>query len=190
MIVIIVFIMTMHTPPDFLREIMDGAFESVFVVLSNGIIWHMNKSARQIFHVISAGANDEHTHVSTYLSFYKTNAPNHKKLEVTWGDFSSEAGPFTNETWITSGIGTPSIGDIIPLTINIIRVTSSAKDLDRSVEEKSGQRHASSYYVLYMQNVASTTNENRLQSQTQNSIITTDSGNTLIITVKKKLDRN
>ncbi len=167
---------SMHTPPDCLRAIFDGAFESVFVVLSNGIIWHMNKSSRQMFHVHTAGTNDEHTHVSTYLSFCTTSySPNQNKLEVTWGDISAEE-LASNETWITSGVGTPTIEDIIiPLTINIIRVTLSAKELDQKGEGGSENRHGNCYYVLYMQNDASTKHEAGLQSQTQNSLVSMDS---------------
>ena len=140
----------MHTPPDFLRAVADGAIESVFIVLSNGIIWHMNEPARQMFHVHTAGANDEHTHVSTYLSFCKPNAPNYKKLEVTWGDFFSETGPFTNEKWFASGIGTPAVGENIPLSINLIRIKHSEEAQEVSHTSRIRQQQDKCYFVLYM----------------------------------------
>ncbi len=140
----------MQTPPDIVRAVTDGAFESVFVVLSNGIIWHMNESSRQMFHVISAGANDGHTHVSTYLSFCKSHATNHKKLEVTWGFFLSDAGSSTNEKWIASAVGTPTVGENIPLSINLIRVKNSEEALEVSNTSRTGHQQDKCYYVLYM----------------------------------------
>lgn len=164
----------MHAPPEFLRSVVDGAFESVLVVLSNGLIWHMNESSRQMFHVNSDGRNNRTAHVSTYLSFCKLDRPNRHSLEISWGDLIAEE-PSLNDKWKTSGIGMSIIGDNFPLTINIIRVTKSENKLDRSDEKRRGHQNVNCYYVLYMQDDVGRKSDNGPQNRTENNLTATDS---------------
>lgn len=130
--------MTMESPPGLLRAVVDGAFEAAVIVLSNGIIWHMNEPSRQMFRVI---ADDTPTHVSTYLSF--CNSLDRFSTAIPWEDLTSGE-LSTNEKWTAPGIGAPTSGENIHLKINFVRVTSSD-------EVRKGCDNCN--YILYMQDV-------------------------------------
>lgn len=143
---------TMQSPPEFLRAVVDGAFESVFIVLSNGTIWHMNEPSRRLFCAPADNGcgTPTITHdVSTYLSFCTTlaNAPN---LEISWKEFTSGE-LSTSDKCTTSGIGTSICGENFPLTINCVRVDMCEGSHNGSRREHG---HDNCYYFLYMQDVA------------------------------------
>lgn len=131
----------MDSPPEFLRSVVDGTFEAAFIIFSNGIIWHMNEPSSQMFHVPTDDKSGIPTHVSAFISFCNTlSAPDRHTSGITWGDVT--AGELsTTHRWTTLGFGTPSSGESIPLTINIVRVEISDKKLEACDK---------CYYLLYM----------------------------------------
>jgi hypothetical protein len=151
----------MQSPPEFLRAVVDGAFESVFIVLSNGTIWHMNEPSRRLFRVPAdngCGTPTSTHDVSTYLSFCTAHAPN---LEISWEEFiSGELS--TSDKCTTSGIGTFTCGGNFPLAINCVKV-----DIFEGSHNGSGRdhRHDNCYYFLYMQDVADKEILDELQNQ-------------------------
>jgi hypothetical protein len=126
---------TMESPPGFLRAVVDGAFEAAVIVLSNGIIWHMNEPSRRMFRVTADGTP---THVSTYLSF--CSSFDLFLTAIPWEDLTSGELP-TNEKWTAPGIGRPTSGENIHLKINFVKVPSP------------DERREYCYYILYMQQV-------------------------------------
>lgn len=135
----------MLAPPEFLRAIVDGAFEAALVVLSNGIIWHMNESSHQMFCVHNDSRSDAPAHVSTYLSFSKPRATNMSWEDLIAGEY------FPVNKYTTAGIGMPKSGGSFPLTINVVRVPRS--DEETEGYEKIGHRHNDCYYFVYIKDV-------------------------------------
>ena len=143
----------MPAPPEFLRTVLDGASEASCVVLTSGVIWHMNELARRLFHV-----DDGHigAPVSTYLSFSTAHAPGQQVLPLSW-DQLIDPDAFANKRRAAEGIGMSAGGGRVPVTITVVKVSGPA---DAPEETRSGQSSASdtnrrqgdvAYYCLYIQ---------------------------------------
>ena len=135
----------MLAPPEFVRAVVDGAFEAALVVSSNGIIWHMNESSHQMFCVHNDGGSEAPAHISTYLSFSEPHVAN-----IAWDDLIAGE-HFTGNKYTAAGIGMPTSGGSFPLTINVVRVPRSDEEPEES--EKMGSRHNDCYYFLYIKDV-------------------------------------
>ena len=148
--------MQAQAPPEFLRAVVDGAFESALVVLSNGTIWHKNEPSHRMFPFLNeAGSRSVvPARVSDYLSFSTSNA-----ASMSWEDFIIGE-PFLNNICTAAGARAPGSGENIPLKINVVRIKSSEFNLSGS--DESAHQQDDFYYILYMQEA-----ENELVAELQ-----------------------
>ena len=152
-------VFTMRAPPEFLRVVLDGAFETALVVLSNGIIWHRNEPSHRMFpSLIEAGSRSFiPAHVSAYLSFPASNAAN-----MSWEDLIAGE-PFLNNKCTVAGARAPGSGENFPLKINVVRMKHS--ELHFSGSDESAHQQDDVYYILYIQET-----ENEHVAELQNQI--------------------
>jgi hypothetical protein len=147
--------MQAQAPPEFLRAVVDGAFESALVVLSNGTIWHMNEPSHRMFPFLNeAGSRSViPAHVSDYFSFSTSNA-----ASMSWEDFIAGE-PFLNNICNAADARAPGSGENFPLKINVVRIKCPELNLAGSYESVQDDF----YYILYMQEA-----ENELVAELQN----------------------
>ena len=70
------------SPPESLRQVLDGSFDASLVVSSEGQIWHMNGCTRTLFALDdSANGCDTSISISTHLSFLTSS-----RLALTWNE--------------------------------------------------------------------------------------------------------
>jgi hypothetical protein len=134
-----------QAPPEFLRAVVDGAFEPVLVVLSNGNVWHKNEPTYRVFPVLDETGSGcvIPARVSDYISFSTSYA-----ASMSWEDFIA-GGPFLNNACTVAGHRTSASpcagsGANFPLKINVVRTKCSELNL-ASYEQDDF------YYVLYIQ---------------------------------------
>jgi hypothetical protein len=139
--------------------VLDGAFESALIVLSNGTIWHENEPSHRMLPFLNeAGSRSVvPARVSDYLSFSTSNA-----ASMSWEDFITGE-PFLNNICTAAGARAPSSGENFSLKINVVRIKSSEFNLSGSDESVNQQDDF--YYILYIQEA-----ENELVAELQHQI--------------------
>ena len=140
-------------PPEFLRSMLDGASDASFLVLSSGVIWHINEAARRMFNVVDGKGNS----VSTYLSFCTTHSPGRETLRLTWQDVASPDS-FVDDRKSVDGIGMrPRNGDRFPITISSVKISncprSSAGGQHTPSEQIGESDDEDFFYCLYIHDI-------------------------------------
>jgi hypothetical protein len=148
--------MQAQAPPAFLRAVVDGAFESALVVLSNGTIWHKNEASHRMFPFLNeAGSRSViPARVSDYLSFSTSSA-----ASMSWEGFIAGE-PFLNNICTAVGARAPGSGENFPLKINVVRIKCAELNLSGSYE--SVHQQDDFCYILYMREAENVT---ELQNQ-------------------------
>ena len=122
------------TPPECLRSVLDGSSEPSVIVLSTGLIWHVNEPARHLFHINNSSAGS----VWTYLSFSRNN----NLVQLSWDDVTTPESYINNRRSV-DGIGMPhNNGENFPVVVNMVRV-SSEPDSNEDDRLRSGEPSAS-----------------------------------------------
>ncbi len=127
------------SPPESLRQVVDGSFDASLVVLSNGQIWHMNDSARGLFALSSSATQT--TSISTHISFVTSS-----HVALAW-NVVTQSSSFDNGKKIVDGVVIPSYSDgenatATPVKISIVRMTAAPETC-----------HEECYFCLYLKEI-------------------------------------
>ena len=134
------------TPPDCFRSVLDGSYEPSIIVLSTGIIWHVNESARRLFH-INDGYNNNNNNRSTslFISSYISFSRNNNLVQLSWEDVTTPESYIDNRRSI-DGIGMPTNNNgehYFPVVVNMVRVSNEGPDSNEDHNLRSGEPSAS-----------------------------------------------
>jgi len=135
------------SPPESLRQILDGSFDASLVVLSNGQIWHMNKSSRELFALADDdGGGTRTTSVSTHVSFLDPSS-----RVVTWNE-AIRSDSFVNGKKIMDGT-------VVTTTTNNGRNTAPTPVVTISMVRMMAAPetcHEECYFCLYLKEITTT----------------------------------
>ncbi len=132
------------SPPESLRQILDGSFDASLIVLSNGQIWHMNKSTRGMFALADGdgGGTQMNYSISTHVSFLDSSRV------VTWNEVA-RSDSFDNGKKIMDGtVVTTNNNDgrntiSTPVKISIVGMATAPETC-----------HEECYFCLYLKEIA------------------------------------
>lgn len=141
----------MLSPPESLRQILDGSFDASLIVLSNGQIWHMNDSTRGLFALADGdevGGTHNITSISTHISFLTSS-----HVALTWNEVirsdSFDYGKKIMAGVVVTTTNTDREGEntrATPVRISLVRMTTAPET--GHLEE--------CYFCLYLKEIATT----------------------------------